>query len=197
MMKTPMILAALSVFALGACQQSEGEGDIEALEATISANAPARATIKDQAGNDIGEAFLISTGGGRTLVSARIWSATPGYHGFHVHGVGQCTATFTSAGGHFNPTGATHGNHAGDLPVLLVQQDGSAKTIFETDRFTIGDLLDADGAAFVLHAAADNYANISTRYFSTTENVSGADSATLGTGDAGSRVGCGVIERLR
>lgn len=197
MMKTPMVLAALSLLSLGACQQSEAEGDIEALEETISSNAPAKATIKDQTGNAIGEAFLVTVWGGRTLVSARVWGATPGYHGFHVHGVGQCTATFTSAGGHFNPTGATHGNHAGDLPPLLVQADGSAKVIFETDRFTIDQLLDADGAAFILHAAADNLGNVPTRYFSTTENVSGADSATQGTGDAGSRVGCGVIERLR
>ena len=193
-MKIPMMVAALSLAAVG-CQPTEAESDIAALEDELQSRSIARASIKDQAGSTIGEAWLVQLSG-RVLITASIYTATPGYHGFHVHGVGQCTATFTSAGGHYNPAGATHGAHAGDLPVLLVQADGTAKTIFETDRFTVDELLDADGAAFILHAAADNYANISTRYFSNTDMVAGADTATLATGDAGSRLGCGVITRL-
>jgi hypothetical protein len=41
---------------------------------------------------------------------------------------------------------------------------------------------------------ADNFANIPTRYQSTTEGVFGPDSATLATGDAGARVACGVVD---
>src|SRR5687767_7073533 len=36
---------------------------------------------------------------------------TPGVHGMHVHVVGSCTGpAFTSAGGHYNRTGASHGS---------------------------------------------------------------------------------------
>ena len=57
----------------------------------------------------------------------------PGFHGTHVHDVGSCVGpAFTSAAGHYNPAGASHGAHAGDLPVLLVQPDGSAHAIDTT-----------------------------------------------------------------
>ena len=77
---------------------------------------------------------------------------------------------------------------------LLVLDDGTAEAQFATDNFTIAELFDADGSAIIVHAAPDNFANIPTRYQSTTEGVFGPDSATLGTGDAGARVACGVVD---
>jgi len=133
-------------------------------------------------------------------VRAVVSGLTPGFHGFHIHATGTCdpsipagqTSPFTSAGGHFNPTGATHGSHAGDQPVLLVNADGTATARFATDRFGVESLFDADGSAFIVHAAPDNYANIASRY--SAAGVPGPDAATLTTGDAGARVFCGVIE---
>jgi superoxide dismutase, Cu-Zn family len=58
---------------------------------------------------------------------------------------------------------------------------------FETDRFSVAALFDADGSAVIVHAGRDNFANILTRYHSHTEDVFGPDSATLATGDAGGR----------
>jgi Cu-Zn family superoxide dismutase len=80
------------------------------------------------------------------------------------------------------------------MPSLLVLADGTAQAQFASDRFAIDELFDADGSAIIVHAAADNFANIPTRYQSTTEGVFGPDSATLGTGDAGARVACGVVD---
>lgn len=112
-----------------------------------------------------------------------------GFHGFHVHTTGVCTGpAFTSAGGHLNPGMATHAGHAGDMPVLLVNANGSAEQSFETDRFTVDQLFDLDGSAIVVHASPDNYANIPTRY------ATAPDTTTLNTGDAGSRSACGVVE---
>jgi Cu-Zn family superoxide dismutase len=71
---------------------------------------------------------------------------------------------------------------------LLVNADGTGTATFVTDRYAIVDLFDADGSAFIVHALADNYANIPTRYA-----PSGPDATTLGTGDAGGRLACGVI----
>jgi Cu-Zn family superoxide dismutase len=130
-------------------------------------------------------------------VSAMVWDQEPGFHGFHVHTTGLCEPPdFTSAGGHYNPTDADHGDHAGDLPTILVNEDGSGRLQFVTDRFRIGDLTDADGSALIVHSGRDNYANIPDRYQSSEAppGTPGPDADTLATGDAGSRVACGVVE---
>ena len=59
---------------------------------------------------------------------------------------------------------ASHGAHAGDLPPLLVNANGTASAAFETDRFTIAQLRDADGSALMVHAGPDDFADIPTRY---------------------------------
>ncbi len=112
-----------------------------------------------------------------------------GFHGFHVHAVGSCVGPdFTSAGGHLNPAGLHHPHHPGDMPVLLVNADGTARASLRTDRFALADLLDADGSAIIVHAKADNYANIPTDRYDPDP-----DAMTLATGDSGGRVACGVV----
>jgi len=126
------------------------------------------------------------------------------FHGFHVHTTGKCDpesvdpatgSPFFSAGGHYNPGGEPHGDHAGDFPVLLVQADGHAEEKFDTDRFRLRELLEGDGSAVIVHADRDNYAHIPDRYHSHTEDVFGPGSATRATGDAGDRFACGVVRR--
>jgi Cu-Zn family superoxide dismutase len=127
------------------------------------------------------------------VVRAAVRGLAPGFHGFHVHAVGECVPPFTSAGGHYNPGGSGHGQHAGDMLSLLVNADGAADLQFTTDRFSLTDLRDSDGSAVIVHASPDNFAHIPTRYHSHTENTFGPDSATFATGDAGPRVACGVV----
>ena len=87
----------------------------------------------------------------------------------HFHEKGDCsdTAAFETAGEHHNPTRAEHGYipeagpHAGDLPNISVA-DGEATEVSafsSMTRFNGGEapLLDADGSAFVIHAATDDY----------------------------------------
>jgi Cu-Zn family superoxide dismutase len=149
----------------------------------------ARATLRSAAGIEVGTVKLEQEGDTVRLKVKVESGVSPGFHGFHVHAVGTCVAPFTSAGGHYNPGGATHRNHAGDLPVLYVDADGEAEARIGTDRFALGDLFDADGSAFILHAGPDNYANIPTDRYDPDP-----DATTLATGDAGSRFACGVIE---
>ncbi len=159
----------------------------------------ARAMLVDATGVNRGTVWL-QEDDGMVNVRAVVSGLTPGFHGFHIHAAGACdpsipvgqTSPFTSAGGHLNPAGATHGSHAGDQPVLLVNADGTAYARFSSDRYDVESLFDADGSAFIVHAAPDNYANISTRY--SAAGVPGPDAATLATGDAGGRVLCGVID---
>jgi Cu-Zn family superoxide dismutase len=157
--------------------------------------AEARALLRNSAGGPVGVAKLTEEKG-KVLVRVTVHDLAPGFHGFHVHAVGSCLApSFLSAGGHFNPGGEAHGSHAGDLPILLVNADGTGEARFRTDRFEVSELFDSDGSAIIVHANADNYANIPTRYHSHTENTFGPDSATLTTGDSGGRVACGVVGR--
>jgi superoxide dismutase, Cu-Zn family len=148
----------------------------------------ATATLTDETGQKVGRVWMYERRGNDAVqLMIRASDLPPGFHGFHIHTTGRCDApTFTTAGGHFNPTGATHGDHAGDLPSLLVNADGTATLETATDRFSIADLRDADGSAVIVHSGRDNFANIPERY-------GGPDPETLNTGDAGSRLACGVV----
>jgi Cu-Zn family superoxide dismutase len=127
---------------------------------------------------------------GRIVVAARVEGLEPGFHGFHVHAVGSCVGPdFASAGGHLNPAAVSHPEHTGDMPVLLVNADGTATASFGTDRFRIADLFGRDGSAIIVHAGPDNYANIPTDRYDPDP-----DATTLATGDSGGRVACGVVE---
>ena len=89
-------------------------------------------------------------------------------------------------GGHFNPTGASHGlfnlegPHAGDLINLNVGEDGTVTYVVSTERITLTEgeraILDSDGSAVIIHAQADNY-------------------LTDPGGSSGDRIACGVIEQ--
>jgi Cu-Zn family superoxide dismutase len=147
----------------------------------------ASAGLKDASGRSVGLVFMRERRGGAVEVTARAFNLTPGFHGFHVHTIGRCDPpAFTTAGGHFNPAGAPHASHAGDLPSLLVNGDGTATLVTTTDRFSIADLRDADGSAVMVHSGPDNFANIPPRY-------GVPDQETLNTGDSGTRVACGVV----
>jgi Cu-Zn family superoxide dismutase len=100
-------------------------------------------------------------------------------HGFHVHDFGDCSdPTFKSAGDHFNPQGKPHGSpdsenhHAGDFGNITAGPDGVAsferliKGIEAPNVFV--------GRAVIVHQKAD-------------------DLHSQPAGDAGARIGCGVI----
>ena len=108
-----------------------------------------------------------------------------GSYAAHVHSVGLCSPPdFTSAGPHWNPTGSQHGKnnpagmHKGDLPNLTVGTDGRGTLDYAIPAAMLtggpNPLLDADGAAVVIHAQADDY-------------------RTDPAGNAGARIACGVL----
>lgn len=152
-------------------------------------NSGAEAKIHDRSGNQVGKLTIQPQENGSVTVQVRVQDLPPGFHGFHVHAVGECAPPFTSAGGHFDKDQHAHGHHSGDLPVLQVKADGTAKATVSTDRFSVADLFDGDGSAIIIHANPDNYANIPARY------AAAPDATTLATGDAGDRIACGVIEK--
>lgn len=150
----------------------------------------ARATLIDATGARVGKVSFERRGKSRALrVSVVVRTLSPGFHGFHVHAVGTCeNPGFLTAGPHLDSTAATHPDHAGDMPPLLVTRGGKAEARFVTDRFSIADLRDADGSAVIVHALPDNHANIpEARY------EPDPDATTLATGDAGARAACGRV----
>jgi superoxide dismutase, Cu-Zn family len=173
-------VALASALAIAVAAASAGDDGV---------TARAEANLVGPAGALLGTVRL-SERDGRIDVVADASGLPAGFHGFHVHAVGsRIGPAFTSAGDHLNPAGLHHPHHPGDMRVLLVNADGTARASLRTDRFGLADLLDADGSAIIVHAKADNYANIPTnRYDPDPEEV------TLATGDSGSRVACGVIE---
>jgi superoxide dismutase, Cu-Zn family len=158
------------------------------------------ARLVDPAGTEVGTATFSDAEGG-LLVSVQVDGLPPGFHGFHVHSIGVCEPNsadpadpsmkgdFLSAGGHVGAGETDHGNHAGDLPVLYVDQSGAGSLTTVTDALTRTDLIDDDGSAVMLHAGRDNYANIPERYA-----PGGPDAMTRNTGDAGARIACGPVQ---
>jgi Cu-Zn family superoxide dismutase len=122
------------------------------------------------------------------LITAELQSLPEGPHGFHVHETGACQPDFEAAGGHYAPAGQQHGfnspegYHAGDLPNIRVQADGTASVEFFAPWLTLGEstnadaapfsLTDQDGSAIMVHGSADDYVSAKS---------------------AGDRIACGVI----
>ena len=115
-----------------------------------------------------------------TGVTLRIDAAgvPAGQHGVHVHSTGRCDPPgFTSAGPHWNPGERKHGHrnpagfHMGDLGNLGVGADGKLVAGLLVPQATVDALRDADGAALVLHAKAD-------------------DEVTDPSGNSGDRIAC-------
>jgi Cu-Zn family superoxide dismutase len=194
-----------------ACADAQNGDDVQAAAPALSSeddHASATTELKDASGNRLGRATF-STHGDLTVVSIALQldPELAGIHGIHVHandvadnGEG-CIADpnaapsthFVSADGHYNPSGEGHGHHAGDLPAIFVSGNGEAWAKFTIDHFKPEDLR---GRALILHASSDNYGNIPVgdgdeQY---TPNSDAASELTKKTGNAGARLGCGVIE---
>ena len=139
-----------------------------------------------------------------TLATSGAGHLAPGFHGVHIHKVGKCEANstaptggapgdFLSAGGHFQAPGNSAEPASGDLTSLEVRKDGVGMLVTTTDAFTMDDLLSGEKTAIIIHADADNFANIPPDRYKQTNGTPGPDQITMTTGDAGKRVACGVI----
>ena len=142
----------------------------------------ATAPMRDLAGRDLGTLTLSESGQG-IAVSGTLRGMPAGEAAIHVHTTGRCDPPFESAGGHWNPTSRQHGTqnpqgpHLGDMPNITVGADGSVQVQVSTTGGTLrgqNALMDADGAAVVIHGGADDY-------------------RTDPSGNAGGRIACGVV----
>jgi superoxide dismutase, Cu-Zn family len=169
-----------AVFLLAACFGSKSA------KTPPQAVTSASFTLQTADGRSVGQGSLQQTPGG-VLLTADLSGMPAGTHGIHLHAVGQCSgADFASAGPHFNPTNKLHGSrnpagpHLGDLTNISIPESGALRVELLAPGVRLGPgdgtLLDADGAAIVIHALADDY-------------------QTDPSGASGSRIACGVVRR--
>ncbi len=197
---------------LGALAATSALGAVAVLGTTGTAGAHerwAQATLRSADGTRVGTVVFADerhSDETEVTVHLRRASALVGFHGLHVHandvstnGDGciadpaQPSSTwFVSADGHWKHDPAElHGQHAGDLPSVFVNADGTASIQFDVDKLTPGEVI---GRAVVLHAGPDNFGNVPVGANADQYTPgSTALAKTQATGNAGDRFACGVI----
>ena len=193
-MKTllPVFAAAIVLAACGRQDQPQRSDTTSEAPATATPSAPI-----EGAGGSTAAVQLAATQGNTATGMLAVAAAGDGVHlsgalqglkpdaefGFHIHEKGDCSAPdASSAGEHFNPAGAQHGNpasgahHAGDMVNVKSDAEGMAKVDVHASGVTLnsGQANDVLGKAVVLHEKPDDY-------------------ATQPSGDSGARIACGVI----
>ncbi len=154
------------------------------LPQTASEITGAAAELRNASGQVVGTANAAPVNDG-LRISLTTTGLPAGAHAVHVHTTGSCAPpAFESAGPHWNPTGQQHGTqnpagpHKGDLPNMTVAADGSGSLSFTIPAAMLtggmSAMLDADGAAIVVHASGDDY-------------------RTDPSGNSGGRIACGIF----
>jgi Cu-Zn family superoxide dismutase len=172
-MKRLLLLSAFVLLA-AACQHS----------ATMKGPMAMAMVTPTSGSKTIGTVHFQQLGDGSVEVKADLTGVPPGVHGFHVHDKGACEDNGNAAGGHFNPTGAPHAapsadhHHAGDFGNVTADANGEVHSTFTTRAITVADTAESVvGHAVILHAKED-------------------DLTTQPSGNAGARIGCGVIQKM-
>ena len=149
---------------------------------------PVKAVTAQGVGESVGTVKIESSEYG-LVFRPELSGLDAGAHGFHIHAKGSCepaqkdgeTIAAGAAGGHWDPKNTgKHGEpwgegHMGDLPALMVDNDGKANQPVLAPRLkSLGDI---KGLALMVHKGGDNHSD---------------HPQPLGGG--GARVACGVIE---
>jgi Cu-Zn family superoxide dismutase len=148
--------------------------------------APAAASLtvalSPKSGSKLGGKAIFTEVDGGVKVSIQVSGAPPGKVATHVHETGDCSAPDAkSAGGHFNPGQHSHGlppaeaRHLGDLGNIDVGADGAGalEIVVKGANLKPGDAASYLGRAIIVHEKQDD--------------------GGQPTGNAGGRIGCGVI----
>lgn len=171
-----LLCAAVSIVFAG-CEH------IEKVVST-SQSKKASAIINPSSGSAVSGTATFTQIGQKVRLRIQVENVSPGEHGVHIHENGDCSAPDgKSAGGHWNPTDVDHGKwgegefHLGDIGNIMVGEDGTGSIELVTDLWEIGTGSDVDvvGKGIIVHADPDDF-------------------VSQPSGNAGARIGCGVIE---
>lgn len=167
-MKSTLILFSFAL--LGACTH-------------MGAGPRATANLEPRSGSTASGTVTFAPAGEAVRVRVDVTGVAPNsVHGFHVHENGDCSAAdASSAGGHFNPTGAPHGGrsdatrHSGDFGNVTANASGEIHEEFTISFVTTGEgASSVIGRSVVLHQDPD-------------------DLKSQPAGNSGKRIACGVI----
>lgn len=151
--------------------------------ATSSLVIPMQLVNADGTGKSIGTITAVSTKCG-VKFTPNLHDLPPGVHGYHVHMNPSCADHGMAAGGHLDPahTNSHEGpyadnkkGHLGDLPILVVDKDGTATLPTLAPRLTLSMI---KNHAIMIHAGGDNYSDKPEKL-----------------GGGGERIACGVVPK--
>ncbi|XP_056630538.1 superoxide dismutase [Cu-Zn]-like [Diorhabda sublineata] len=120
------------------------------------------------------------------FVVGEVHGLTPGKHGFHIHEYGNISPGCKAMGSHYNPYNMTHGGpndkirHVGDLGNIEADNNGIAFVNMMDRVIALRGVNDIVGRGVVVHNTTDDLGK-------------GGDEESLKTGNAGSRLACGVV----
>ncbi|MEO0556948.1 MAG: superoxide dismutase family protein [Bacteroidota bacterium] len=194
-MRVSLLFSLVLAIGLAACQSEAPEltaedpsSDPPAVEEVADEYAVAEITGLNDSGVS-GTVTFLALGSDGVQIRYDLAGLEGEAHGFHLHENGSCApgddgTPGGAAGGHFNPMESPHGapsaspanRHAGDLGNVRVSAEASgiARGSLADSVLTFGGPTDVVGKAVIVHAGAD-------------------DLTSQPSGDAGARVGCGVI----
>ena len=138
-------------------------------------------TIEGRSGSSLSGTAEFVAHGDKMMITVSLKGAPSGLHAVHIHEKGDCSAPdASSAGGHFNPGGHQHGSldapehHAGDLGNITIGEDGTGSLMVHSGELSMAGPNSVKGRALIVHEKSDDF-------------------VTQPTGNAGGRIGCGVI----
>ena len=171
------------------CEDMEAETSLQDFQDAIFSAIKPRNAVAVLAPNDNGVAGVVhfSQEEDTVHIDYDITGLTDGEHGFHIHTYGDLTDGCDSACSHFNPDNTEHGGldskirHVGDLGNISSEK-GVSKGRLSTDTLSLksGKRNCIVGRMIIVHADRDDLGK-------------GGDAESLKTGNAGKRVGLGVI----
>jgi Cu-Zn family superoxide dismutase len=175
-----LALGAALLLAAGAALAHDGKHSGAATQ-TMPAGKISTA-IEGRSGSKLTGTAEFMIHGGQMMITVNVKGAPPGSHAVHIHEKGDCSAPdASSAGAHFNPGGHQHGapdakeHHAGDLGNMEVKADGTGSLMIHSSQLALEGANSILGKALIVHEKSDDF-------------------VTQPTGNAGGRIGCGVIK---
>lgn len=177
--------ALLPGFLLVACNNGDGEKKGETAKEDIAAAEAALSGTKSDTTVD-GTASFVKEADGKVKLDLQLSVPLMANKSVavHLHEHGECGNSGNDSHGHWNPTHKQHGKwgtgefHSGDIGNVSLDSGGKGTFSLTTDLWTLGgdsttNILDR---AVIVHSGVDDY-------------------TSQPAGNAGSRIGCGVIKK--